>query len=126
MTNNDPTIYRLSSSWTKHEDKRGTRLRPSLRRWKHKELLDAVRQALYDHAHQWRDQARIDPIYVEVVAAVLRARQGMVDYCFALLNKEGLLTHRVNSQPHDSKRSRFGSNSGWQASMYFLTDKVCQ
>lgn len=111
------TIYRVSS---RNEGKRPLRLRPSLRRWKHEHLLVAVRRALTDHAEDWGDQRYVYPVYLERVAVKLRAPQGEVDRCFADLNKEGLLTRRVNSPPHDTKRDRFGYATGWQASMYFL------
>jgi hypothetical protein len=79
-----------------------------------------VRKELYLHAKEYGDNKYIYPIYAEVIASKLRAKLGHIDKCFAELNKEGLLSHRVNGGPHDSKRSRYGTNTGWQASMYFL------
>lgn len=90
-------------------------IRRATKRWTHEKLLDAVRQCLYKHAEEHGVHKYIIPVYREKVAAILRAKEGMVDRCFADLNREGLLSQRINAAPY----SRRELNS-WQRSKYYL------
>lgn len=80
-----------------------------------------MRQYLYKHAEEHGKNKYSTPVYRETVAAKLQAKEGMVDRCFAVLNREGLLTQRVNVVPlHHYSRS---DRNGWQRSKYYLQEK---
>jgi hypothetical protein len=91
-------------------DKR-TLIRLSLKRWKLDKLLEAVRNKVLEETEMW--------ITVECYSSEFRAKKHLVDQCFAMLNREGLLSQAYNSAPHDSTRDvgRYG-DSAWQASLY--------
>jgi hypothetical protein len=91
-------------------------IRPSLKRWNFEKLLEAVRAKILAQSVPdcgfW--------ITVEKYASDLRAKKHLVDRCFAVLNREGLLSQARNEPLHDSARHNFfpGSWKGWVASSY--------
>lgn len=62
----------------------------------------------------------------EGLAVDLGVHVDCVHQALMRLNREGLLTQRSNSAPHDSTRDRMGagSDSAWQASVYCTSEKV--
>jgi len=59
------------------------------------------------------------PFYtVEQFATTLRAKKELVDQCFALLNREGLLSQALNTRP-----GRWGKRGMWRRTVYRVLRK---
>lgn len=88
-------------------------IRPSLKRWNKIKLLDVIRALVLAEAKKL--------ITVEDYASHLKAKKKLVDQCFAILNRENLLSQAINHSPHDSTRNPWGGNdSAWSATMYVV------
>lgn len=103
----------------------------SFRRWERESLLNAVRTLItrgtYESVKLQCHVAHL--VSIEEVSWLLRAKPGLVSWCFHRLNLEGILGHKVGGAPHDSRRDSFLNGrfreggvragcSGWQASTF--------
>ena len=93
--------------------------RPSLKRWKFEKLLSIVRKMIVEEPKS--------SVTVESYASTLKCKKHLIDRCFALLNKEGLLSQAYNRPPHDSSRDpdTWGKgDSAWMASTYTVIKNI--
>lgn len=87
----------------------------TLKRWKLDNLLDEVRARVLLETELW--------ITVEAYASVFKAKKHLVDQCFAVLNREGLLSQAYNHAPDRRNKKSFfhhptETDSEWTASRY--------
>jgi len=61
----------------------------------------------------------------EGLAEELRLRDSTVEHALHVLNREGLVSQACHMLPHDSYRSRDGSNGGssWTRDIYYIREK---
>ena len=96
-------IAKRANMWTdwhcRHCDDKHISLRPKpLKRYRFDKLLALVRSFVCN----WKDNNK--PISKEQVAFIFQCKTHLIEQCFNILNKEGLLGQPVHKAPHDSKR----------------------
>lgn len=110
--------------WTHHHCRHcGDKHKPlspkPLKKYKFEKLLALVRSFV----NSWDENK---PLYKEQVAYTFQCKTHLIEQCFNILNREGILNQPTHSAPHDSTRAHFfcGGDSAWCGDRYYKRKKL--